>query len=319
MKKIAVIEQIHKDGLELLEKNSEFEYELITDVSEENLIKKLPNFDGCTLRVSKLNENILKHCPNLKVISRHGVGYDNIDLEATKQNNITLAITATANAQAVAEHVLFMLFSIAKRNNMYNETVKTGKFSDRTKLPKTIELWNKNILIAGFGRIGKCLLKKCKGLEMNIFVYDPFVSEEEIKKVGGTKINDLNESLNKMDAISIHMPLNENTKHLINYEMIKKMKKNCILINAARGGIINEEDLNKALNENLIFGAGLDVFEKEPPSLDNPLLKYERAFLSPHSAVFTEECLSRMGIETVQNIIDFFDNKLEKSKIVKIS
>ena len=202
---------------------------------------------------------------------------------------------------------------------MYNETVKTGKFSDRTKLPKTIELWNKNILIAGFGRIGKCLLKKCKGLEMNIFVYDPFVSEEEIKKVGGTKINDLNESLNKMDAISIHMPLNENTKHLINYEMIKKMKKNCILINAARGGIINEDDLNKALNEDLIFGAGLDVFEKEPPSLDNPLLKNEKAFLSPHSAVFTEECLSRMGIETVQNIIDFFDNKLEKSKIVKIS
>ena len=154
---------------------------------------------------------------------------------------------------------------------------------------------------------------------MNIFVYDPFVSEEEIKKVGGTKIDDLNESLNKMDAISIHMPLNENTKHLINYEMIKKMKKNCILINAARGGIINEEDLNKALNEDLIFGAGLDVFEKEPPSLDNPLLKNEKAFLSPHSAVFTEECLSRMGIETVQNIIDFFDNKLEKSKIVKIS
>jgi len=154
---------------------------------------------------------------------------------------------------------------------------------------------------------------------MNIFVYDPFVSEEEIIKVGGTKINDLNESLNKMDAISIHMPLNENTKHLINYEMIKKMKKNCILINAARGGIINEEDLNKALNEDLIFGAGLDVFEKEPPSLDNPLLNNEKAFLSPHSAVFTEECLSRMGIETVQNIIDFFDNKLEKSKIVKIS
>ena len=122
-----------------------------------------------------------------------------------------------------------------------------------------------------------------------------------------------------MDAISIHMPLNENTKHLINYEMIKKMKKNCILINAARGGIINEEDLNKALNEDLIFGAGLDVFENEPPSLDNPLLKNEKAFLSPHSAVFTEECLSRMGIETVQNIIDFFDNKLEKSKIVKIS
>ena len=319
MKKILIIGSIHNHGIDLLKGNKNFEFEVVDNTDTEFLKDKIKDCDGISIRTSKLSKEIIDSAKNLKVISRHGVGYDNIDLEATKQNNITLAITATANAQAVAEHVLFMLFSIAKRNNMYNETVKTGKFSDRTKLPKTIELWNKSILIAGFGRIGKCLLKKCKGLEMNIFVYDPFVSEEEIKKVGGIKIEDLNESLNKMDAISIHMPLNENTKHLINYEMIKKMKKNCILINAARGGIINEEDLNKALNEDLIFGAGLDVFEKEPPSLDNPLLKNEKAFLSPHSAVFTEECLSRMGIETVQNIIDFFDNKLEKSKIVKIS
>ncbi len=319
MKKILIIGSIHNHGIDLLKVNKNFEFEVVDNTDTEFLKDKIKDCDAISIRTSKLSKEIIDLAKNLKVISRHGVGYDNIDLEATKQNNITLAITATANAQAVAEHVLFMLFSIAKRNNMYNETVKTGNFSDRTKLPKTIELWNKSILIAGFGRIGKCLLKKCKGLEMNIFVYDPFVSEEEIKKAGGTKINDLNESLNKMDAISIHMPLNENTKHLINYEMIKKMKKNCILINAARGGIINEEDLNKALNENLIFGAGLDVFEKEPPSLDNPLLKNEKAFLSPHSAVFTEECLSRMGIETVQNIIDFFDNKLEKSKIVKIS
>ena len=153
---------------------------------------------------------------------------------------------------------------------------------------------------------------------MNIFVYDPFISNEEIEKLGGTKVEDLETSLNKMDAISIHMPLNDKTNHLIDYDMIKKMKKNCILINAARGGIINEEDLNKALNENLIFGAGLDVFEKEPPSLHNPLLKNDKAFLSPHSAVFTEECLSRMGIETIQNIIDFFEDNLDNSKIVKI-
>ena len=153
---------------------------------------------------------------------------------------------------------------------------------------------------------------------MNIFVYDPFINNEEIEKLGAVKVEDLETSLSKMDAISIHMPLNDKTNHLIDYDMIKKMKKNCILINAARGGIINEEDLNKALNENLIFGAGLDVFEKEPPSLDNPLLKNDKAFLSPHSAVFTEECLSRMGIETIQNIIDFFEDKLDNSKIVKI-
>ena len=113
MKKIAVIEEIHKDGLELFEKDSNYEYELITDVSNENLIKKLPNFDACTLRVSRLDKNILKHCPNLKAISRHGVGYDNVDLNYIKKNNITLLLTATANAVAVAEHVLAMFLSLS--------------------------------------------------------------------------------------------------------------------------------------------------------------------------------------------------------------
>ena len=318
MKKILIIGSIHNHGIDLLMENKNFEFEVVDNTDAEFLKNKIIDFDAVSVRTSKISKEIINSAKNLKIISRHGVGYDNIDLSAVKDNNITLAITATANAQAVAEHVLFMLFNIAKRNNMYNDCVKSGKFEDRTKLPKTIELWNKNILIAGFGRIGKCLLKKCKGLEMNIFVYDPFISNEEIEKLGGTKVEDLETSLNKMDAISIHMPLNDKTNHLIDYDMIKKMKKNCILINAARGGIINEEDLNKALNENLIFGAGLDVFEKEPPSLDNPLLKNDKAFLSPHSAVFTEECLSRMGIETMQNIIDFFEDNLDNSKIVKI-
>ena len=318
MKKILIIGSIHNHGIDLLKENKNFEFEVVDNTDAEFLKNKIIGFDAVSVRTSKISKEIINSAKNLKIISRHGVGYDNIDLSAIKDNNITLAITATANAQAVAEHVLFMLFNIAKRNNMYNDNVKSGKFEDRTKLPKTIELWNKNILIAGFGRIGKCLLKKCKGLEMNIFVYDPFISNEEIEKLGGAKVEDLETSLSKMDAISIHMPLNDKTNHLIDYDMIKKMKKNCILINAARGGIINEEDLNKALNENLIFGAGLDVFEKEPPSLDNPLLKNDKAFLSPHSAVFTEECLSRMGIETMQNIIDFFEDNLDNSKIVKI-
>ena len=201
---------------------------------------------------------------------------------------------------------------------MYDNNVKTGKFNERNKLPKTIELWKKNILILGFGRIGKALIKRCLGFEMNVFVYDPFISSDAIESTGGKKIENLQDSIKQMDAISLHVPLTEKTKNLINYGLLKTMKKNCIIVNAARGGIINEIDLNKALNENLIFGAGIDVFEKEPPDDNNPLLKNEKVFLSPHTASFTEECLTRMGIETIQNIIDFFDNKLEESKIVKL-
>ena len=121
-----------------------------------------------------------------------------------------------------------------------------------------------------------------------------------------------------MDAITIHMPLNEQTKNIINIDLLKTMKKNCIIINAARGGIINEKDLNEALNKGKIYGAGLDVFEKEPPDNNNPLLKNEKVVLSPHAATFTKECKSRMSVEAIQNIIDFFENKLDKTKIVKV-
>ena len=128
MKKIAIIENIHKDGLKILDNRPEYEYELINDVSEENLIKRLPSFDACTLRVSKLNENILKHCSKLKIISRHGVGYDNIDLKYIKKKDITLLITAKANAVAVAEHVIYMMLSISKSVNKYDEEVRVGNF-----------------------------------------------------------------------------------------------------------------------------------------------------------------------------------------------
>tara|TARA_B100000902_G_scaffold111535_1_gene112823 strand:+ start:11 stop:646 length:636 start_codon:yes stop_codon:yes gene_type:complete len=211
-----------------------------------------------------------------------------------------------------------MLLNISKRKNMYDSTVKDGKFNDRNKLPKTVELWRKNILIAGFGRIGQALIKRCLGFEMKVYVYDPFVSKEEIEKLGGIKVDSMNESCKDMDVISLHIPLNDKTKNIINYALLKTMKKNCIIINAARGGIVNEVDLDRALNENLIFGAGLDVFETEPPEENNPLLKNDKVFLSPHTAAFTEECMTRMGKETIQNMLDFFDEKLEKSKIVKL-
>ena len=318
MKKILVIQPIHEAGIELLKSNSDYEFEVVENVDPEFLKSKIKDCDGVSIRTAKLTADVIQVAEKLKIISRHGVGYDNIDLEVVKQKNLTLAITATANAVAVAEHVMFMLLNISKRKNMYDSSVKEGKFSDRNKLPKTVELWRKNILIAGFGRIGQALIKRCLGFEMKVYVYDPFVSKEAIEKLGGIKVDSMNDSCKDMDAISLHIPLNEKTKNIINYDLLKTMRKNCIIINAARGGIVNEIDLDKALKEDLIFGAGLDVFEIEPPESNNPLLKNDKVFLSPHTAAFTEECMTRMGKETIQNIIDFFDEKLEKSKIVKL-
>ena len=323
-KKILIVQNIHSSGIKLLQNHPNFEFEILhseemIETIEPNLFKKkIENCDGITIKTENLPGEIINSAKKLKIISRHGVGYDNIDLECTKKNNITLAITATANAASVAEHVMFMVLSIAKKKNMYDDSVRTGKFSIRNKLPKTIEIWKKNFLIVGFGRIGQSLIKRCLGFEMNVFVYDPYVERKKIENFGGKKVDDFKAAVKEMDIISIHMPLSEKTKNLINLELLKTMKKNCILINAARGGIINESDLFEALSNNYIFGVGLDVFNIEPPEKNNPLLNSDKVFLSPHSATFTEECTERMSVETVQNIIDFFDKKLEKFKTVEL-
>ncbi len=316
MYKIGVIEKIHDKGLELLDKNKKFQYEIIEDISKENLIKELPKFDGVTLRVAKLGNEILSKCKKLKVISRHGVGYDNVDIKYLKSNNIKLLITATANAVSVAEHVMYMILTLSKGITQYDQMVRSGQFRNVANKLLTFELLNKEILIMGFGRIGKILIKRCLGFDMKVNVYDPFVEKKYVEEQGGNKIEDLDLFLKTADYLSIHLPLNDKTRNLINLNKLKTMKKNVIIINTARGGIINEKDLDEAVKNNIIFGAGLDVFVNEPIENDSPLLKNKKILLSPHSATFTQECTIRMGIQTVQNLIDFFENKLQKNMIV---
>ena len=320
MPKIAIVDKIHSDGIKLLEDNPKFQYEIIEDLSKKNLISKLPIFDGITLRRGKIDAEILEKCKSLKVISRHGVGYDNVDIKFLKKNNITLLVTATTTAVSPAEHIMFMVLNISKGIDLYDKAVRDGKFDSDTHIKNNnnFELANKKILIIGFGRIGRKLIKRCLGFEMKVYAYDPFVDQKTIESFGGIKVNDLNEGLKKTDILSLSVPLTEKTHNMINLEKMKMMKKSAVIINTSRGSVVNEKDLNEALIEGIIYGAGLDVFEKEPPDYDNPLLKNKRIILTPHAATFTKECLSNMSIETVQNVIDFFENKLNKSMIVKL-
>ena len=153
---------------------------------------------------------------------------------------------------------------------------------------------------------------------MKAYAYDPFVDEKTIESYGGIKINVLEDGLKEADILSLSVPLTEETHNMINLEKMKIMKNSAIIINTSRGGVINEKDLSEALNKGILYGAGLDVFEKEPPDYDNPLLKNKKILLSPHAATFTKECASDMSIETVQNVIDFFENKLNKLTVVKL-
>jgi len=318
MYKIGIIQKIHDKGLELLDANKNFEYEIIDDVSEENLLKKIHLYDGVTLRVSKLSNNLLSKATKLKVISRHGVGYDNVDTTYIKKNNVALLITATANAIAVSEHVFYLMLTISKNFLNLDNEIRAGNFKTNINKFETFELHNKEILIAGFGRIGKNLIKKCIGFDMNVKVFDPFVDEKIINNMGGKKVDNFDGALKTLDFLSVHMPLNEKTKDLINLKKMKTMKKSSVIINTARGGIVNETDLNQALNEKTILAAGLDVFSNEPINLDNPLLKNKSIILSPHTAALTNECKIRMGKETAQNIIDFFEKKVNKNMLVNL-
>ena len=320
MHKIGVIDKMNIKGIDLLKSSKEFSVEVITDLSRENLLKVLPKYDGVTLRRGKLDAKILKDCKNLKVIARHGVGYDNVDTKYCKENNITLLVTHNSTSTSPAEHIMFMILNIYKGREMFDRIVRDGKFHEAIHLDinDNFEIFNKKILIVGFGRIGKKLIKKCLGFDMQVYVYDPYVDERTIKSLGGKKITSFENGLKETDILSMSVPLNKDTKNMIAIDQISLMKKNAIIINVSRGGVVNEKDLNDALERNTISFAGLDVFEKEPPNLDNPLLKNKRVLLSPHAATFTKECLENMSVETAQNIIDFFNGKIEKTKIVNL-
>ena len=320
MYKIGIIDTMKDKGIELLMNYKDFDCEIVTDLSRENLLLKLPEFDGITLRRGKIDREILNKCDKLKVIARHGVGYDSVDTECLKEKAITLLVAHDSTSTSPAEHIMFMIMNIYKGINMFDTMVRGGDFvkAIHLNIEKNFELFNKIILIAGFGRIGKKLIKKSLGFDMKVLVFDPYVDEATITSFGGAKVSTLEEGLKKADILSLSLPLNSKTKNFITLKEMRLMKKSSIIINAARGGVVNEEDLNNALDNNIIAFAGIDVFEKEPPEITNPLITNKKVVLSPHAATFTKEGLENMAIETAQNIIDFFENKIENTKIIKL-
>ena len=318
---IAIVESIHAEAIKLIENETKFSYELIEDIEEGNLIKTLKNCDAISLRTASLTSKIINNCNNLKIVSRHGVGYDNVDLSTLNKRGVALTITIHANAVTVAEHVIAMMFYLNKKLHLFDPSVRNNQFNKLRMINNEIitvntELYGKSILIVGFGRIGKELAKRCQAFGMQILVFDPYINEKTMIKYNAKKINGLDEGIVISDYISIHIPLNDETKNMINKINLKKMKKESCIINTSRGGIINESDLDEALNSNLIAGAGLDVFEEEPPNTNCPLLINPKVVLTPHSASLTKECWLRMGLETITNIINFFNGNLDKKAIV---
>ena len=317
--KIGIVQEIHPKGYDVLKRNN-LDYFVINNNEENHLIEKLADVDGIIVRTADINKKILSKAKNLKILSRHGVGYDNVDTEFLNTNKIALAITGKANATSVAEHVMTMMLCLTKNIFESDKLVKSNKFQEKGILPNFFELYKKNILILGFGRIGKALAKRCMGFEMNIYVHDPFVSKEDIAEQNCIPI-EKEEGFKIADYISIHLPLNSHTKDLISFKQFDIFKSNLILINTARGGIVNEEALYKALKNKNIFGAGIDVFEREPPIENHKLFTLNNTLLTPHNAALTLECRKRMSIESCENVVNFLteSKSLNEGNIINLN
>ena len=305
--KVAVLGKVDQKGLSFLKEN-EFKFIEIENFETQNLKEQLKDVDGILLRTTKLDKEILEHCDNLKIISRHGVGYDNVDLDFLNENKIALGITSTSNAVSVAEHVLSFFIYLTKNLSLSDSLVKEGNFEKRSELPNFFELYKKKVLIIGFGRIGKEVAKRCLGFDMEVYVYDPFLDNEIIIRNQCIPI-EKNQGLAIADFITIHLPLNGDTKNFISQTELNVMKKKSILVNTSRGGIVNENDLCIALESKKIQGAGMDVFVSEPPESNHPFFKLDNILLTPHNAALTLECRERMSLEASQNIVFFLKNK----------
>ena len=270
MPKVLIIQPFHEDGMKLFEARPDVAYEVVDGALEE-LAEKIADADGVTIRTSPLPAEVLDRAARLKVVSRHGVGYDNIDVDALTRRRIPLAIAADANATAVAEHTLYFMLALAKQGLRYDRATREGGWAVRNSL-EAVDLMGRRVLVMGFGRIGREVAKRCAAFGMAVMVYDPYVQANVIEAAGDYRsVPDFEAALPETDVLTVHMPLGADSRGLIGAAELAALPAHAFVINAARGGIIDEAALHDALTSGRIAGAGLDVFDQEPPPDDHPL------------------------------------------------
>ena len=313
--KILIVQGLHEQGLQMLKNRTDIEFNVLMSDDENEILEAAKDVNGITVRTAKISSRIIEAANKLQVVSRHGVGYDSIDLVSLNNKKIPLTIAAHSNMISVAEQAMFFLLALSKNVFYYDDFTRKGDWTNRWDV-KAWDLAQKNILVIGFGRIGSNFVKRALAFDMNVYVYDPYVEKEKVKISGAIPVDNISENLQKMDAVTLHCPKNDETTDLFTKKEFNLMKKSSFIINCARGGILNEEDLYEALTNKKIAGAGLDVFDVEPTPSSNPLFTLNNVILSPHIAGVTVESTVRMATETVQNVLDVLDDKINQSVVV---
>ncbi|MDO4522113.1 MAG: phosphoglycerate dehydrogenase [Eubacteriales bacterium] len=273
---------------------------------EEQLAKEIADADAVIAGLEDYTPELLKRAKKLKVISRYGVGYDKVDVGAAKEQGIAVTITPGANGDSVADLAMALMLDGAR-----NVTIMDNSIKNRAqKRPSGVEMWQKTLGIIGAGRIGQGVGRRCRGFDMKILCYDTYRSEE-FKRECGAQYVDLETLLRESDFITIHSPLTPETKHMISTEQFKMMKKDAVIVNTARGGIVDEDALYEALKSGEIRAAGLDATVTEPP-YDSPLMMLENCILTPHAGAATAEASSKMSYMAAQNALEVLENGSSK-------
>jgi D-3-phosphoglycerate dehydrogenase / 2-oxoglutarate reductase len=318
-KKIFITESMSQKGRALLKERDDIEIvefpNMISAADFEAMLRAQAPVHGVALGATRFGEPELEASKDMKVVTRIGVGYDAVDIPALSRRKIPLMVAGTANSPSVAEQALFIMLTLAERAVEMHSIVKDGKWGHRLgMLP--YDLFGKTVLIIGFGRIGTRTAKRCLAMEMSVLIYDPYKSAAEIKAAGCEQVSDLDAALPRADFLSIHCPKTPETVGMFNAARLKRMKATAYLINTARGGIVDEPALYDALVGGKLAGAGLDVFEQEPPPSGHSLFELPNVIMAPHVAGVTREAVDRMSEQTARNILSALDGEPIRQNVI---
>jgi len=314
MPHLLIAGKIHDAGLALIRDAKGVTYDYVSEISHESYAGLIQKADGLVVRTQPVPAETIGKATKLKIVSRHGVGYDAVDVSALNIRRIPLAIVGDVNSRPVAEHAMMLILALAKKIRIFDGATRDGKWDRRNRFDST-ELDGKILLIVGFGRIGHHVARMASGFGMTILAYDPGLAPETIRTAGAEPVESLMDGLSRADIITLHAPRTGEAP-LIGSSQLAGMKRSALIVNTARGSLIDEAALATALDSGLLAGAGLDVFSEEPPSAHHPLFDRDDVLVSPHTASLTAEAAIRMAVMSVRNVLDYFEGRLDPSLVV---
>ena len=299
--KVLISDKLSPAAVEIF-KNRNIDVDVKTGLAPEELLKIIGDYDGLAIRSNtKVTADVLAAATNLKVVGRAGIGVDNVDIEAATAHGVAVMNTPFGNAITTAEHAISMMTAVARRIPAADASTQAGKW-EKSKF-MGVELFGKTLGVIGCGNIGSIVCDRALGLKMKVVAFDPFLSQERADDMGVEKV-ELENIFERADFITLHVPLTDSTRNIINAESIAKMKKGVRIINCARGGLVNEADLKKALEDGHVAGAALDVFEEEPAK-SNPLFGMDNVVCTPHLGASTSEAQENVALQIADQIGDY--------------